>query len=61
MPRTTDGGHQLTSSDLWYYSLDGTAYQLTNTPEIETQASWSPDGNSLVYIIDGVVYVAPIE
>ncbi len=59
--RTTDDGHQLTSSDLWYYGLDGTAYQLTNTPEIETQASWSPDGNSLVYIIDGVVYVAPIE
>lgn len=60
--RSTDNGHEITSSDLWIASADGSfLQQLTNTDAIETQASWSPDGRNLVYVVDGVVHLAPLE
>lgn len=59
--RTTDDGHEITSSDLWIASADGTVVQrLTDTPEIEGQPSWSPDGKWIAYIVDGVVHLSPI-
>ncbi|HET6456755.1 MAG TPA: hypothetical protein VFI02_20325 [Armatimonadota bacterium] len=60
--RSTDDGHNITSSDLWYCNADGTGMtQLTDTAGNETSPSWSPDGSSVAYVIDGVVYVAPVE
>ena len=60
--RTTDDGHEITSSDLWIASADGSVMQqLTNTPGVEMMPSWSPDGKSVAYVEDGVVYIAPIQ
>lgn len=60
--RTTDDGHEITSSELWVASADGSVLQqLTNSSAIETQPSWSPDGNWIAYVVDGVVHLAPIK
>jgi hypothetical protein len=60
--RSTDDGHNITSSDLWYCNADGTGMtQLTNGEGNATSPSLSPDGKSVAYVIDGVVYVAPVE
>jgi Tol biopolymer transport system component len=60
--RSMDDGHRLISSDLWISSLDGAwQFQLTDTPGIELYPSWSPDGMYIAYVIDGVVYLAPIQ
>jgi len=60
--RSMDDGHRLISSDLWISNFDGSwQFQLTNTPGVELYPSWSPDGNWIAYVIDGVVYLAPLE
>jgi len=60
--RTTDDGQRILTSDLWMASWDGSwVYQLTSTGVIEGYPSWSPDGSWIAYVIDGVVYIAPIE
>lgn len=60
--RATDDGARLTSSELWMSSPDGSwQSQLTNDGIIKESPSWSPDGKSISYIVDGVVYVAPVE
>jgi len=59
---TQDDGHVVISSDLWLASVDGSQrFQLTSTPGIEGYPCWSPDGRFIAYIIDGRVYIAPIE
>lgn len=60
--RAIDDGHNIVASDLWLASADGSLmYQLTNTPGLEMYPSWSPDGLWLAYVIDGVVYIAPVQ
>jgi Tol biopolymer transport system component len=59
--RTTDDGHNLTSSNLWYSNADGTGLtQLTHDGMCENP-SWSPGGDSISYIDRGTVYIAPIK
>jgi len=39
-----------TQGDIWTLSLkDGTLNQITNSPEVELNASWSPDGKTIAY------------
>ncbi len=60
---TTDNGHDVTSSELWISNADGSErYPVTDTPgTVEQNASWSPDGSWISYVVDGQVYVAPVE
>jgi len=59
---TADDGHIITSSELWLASVDGSQrYQLTSGSLMAMSPSWSPDGKYVAYVIDGKVYVAPVE
>lgn len=59
--RTTDDGHQITSSSLWLASPDGaTIYELAGT-DGALNPSWSPDGRFVAYIINGQIFLAPID
>jgi len=57
-----DDGHQLLASDLYLASTDGTSISnLTQTSDqIELNPSVSPDGRSVAYEVDGVIYMAPL-
>jgi len=46
-----DDGHNITSSELWLLSVNGTErIQITNTPDkIEMYPSFSPDGREIVF------------
>lgn len=63
--RSTDNGHEYTSSDLYLINADGTgALALTKTPDMmEMCPSISPDGKKLVFTsyTDGQIYVANIK
>lgn len=60
--RSANDGERLTSSELWISTPDGSSrYQLTDDGTIKESPTWSPDGKSIAYIVDGVVYVAPIN
>jgi len=59
--RTTDDGHNMLSSTLWFACADGTQMTQLTTDGMCEYPSWSPDGKYIVYVIDGVVYIAPIQ
>jgi hypothetical protein len=60
--RSSNDGSRLTASEFWIASRDGSwKFQLTNDGTIKQSPSWSPDGKHLAYIVDGVVYMAPID
>lgn len=57
-----EDGHDITACDLWIASRDGKwKQQLTNTDGKERYPSFSPDGRTLIYELDGKIYYAPIE
>lgn len=60
--RNEDDGYRIISSDLWVSSADGKLqFRLTETQGAEMYPSWSPDGRSIAYVVDGAVYIAPID
>lgn len=60
--RSTDDGARLTSSELWIARADGSwMSQLSNDGTIKESPTWSPDGKQISYLVDGVVYTAPID
>ena len=58
-----DDGHQITGSDLWISSVDGTFKQpLTATEEVfEMHPDWSPDGKAIAYENDGYIYLLRVK
>ncbi len=58
--RSTDDGHNLTASSIWYANADGTGLTQLTTDGIAESPSWSPDGSSISYISGGQVYIAPV-
>jgi len=58
--RTTDDGHNILSSYLWLVSADGTMSKQLTTDGMCEYPSWSPNGAYIAYVINGVVYIAPI-
>jgi Tol biopolymer transport system component len=58
-----DDGHQITGSDLWISSVDGTFKQpLTATEEIfEMHPDWSPDGTAIAFENDGSIFLLRIK
>ena len=59
--RTTDDGHSILSSQLWFASVDGTWMKQLTAEGLCQYPSWSPDGKYIAYVIDGVIYIAPIQ
>jgi dipeptidyl-peptidase 4 len=57
-----DSRHLLFSSlgQLWYYSLDGAAVQLTSSPDPASDPKFSPDGNRVAYVRKHNLYVRTI-
>jgi len=62
---TEDNGHDFTRSDIYTISIAGTdKAQLTNTnARLEMNASWSPDGNRIVFdtFEEGAIYIVNVE
>ena len=59
-----DSKHLLFDSQgqLWYYSLDnGTAVQLTASPDASEDPKFSPDGKRLAYVRKHTLYVRPVS
>jgi len=59
-----DDGHQITSSDIYVISQDGSQkYQITKTEnEIEMYPHWSPDDSRLIFhTISGKIKIAHLE
>ncbi len=60
--RTTDDGHDITSSELVIGSTVGRTWQLTATGNVhEMNPSWSADGRRISYDFDGRVYALSIK
>ena len=59
-----DDGHQITSSDIYVVSQDGSKkYQITKSVnEIEMYPQWAPDGNKLVFhTTNGKIKIAQLD
>lgn len=59
--RCTEDGHNILSSELWYACADGSNMTQLSADGMCEYPSLSPDGTMLAYVIDGVVYTAPIQ
>lgn len=59
--RTTDDGHNVTSSNLWYTNADGSGMTQLTTNGICENPSWSPSGDKVSWVDGGNVYTAPIN
>ncbi|WP_406657212.1 hypothetical protein V7O62_01290 [Methanolobus sp. ZRKC2] len=48
--------------DVWVMDVDGSNnVRITDSPGDEASPSWSPDGSSLLYSLDGAIFVQGIE
>ena len=58
-----DSQHLLFESlgQLWYYTLDGVAIQLTSSPDPSTDPKFSPDGDRVAYLRKHNLYVRSIS
>ena len=58
-----DSQHLLFESlgQLWYYTLDGVAVQLTSSPDPNTDPKFSPDGDRVAYVRKHNLYVRSIS
>lgn len=58
-----DSKHLLFDSlgQLWYYTLDGAAIQLTSSPDPSTDPKFSPDGDRLAYVRKHNLYVSSVS
>jgi hypothetical protein len=61
--KTSDDGHEITSSDIFIANSDGTNVRnLTeNTDEIVRRPSFSPDGKQVAVEIDGNIFIADLH
>ena len=60
---TPDSKHLLFEAlgQLWYYTLEGAAIQLTSSPDPSTDPKFSPDGDRVAYIRKHNLYVRSIS
>src|SRR5437867_1310627 len=52
----------IVAGDLWLLDMnDGSRQQITNTREIESFPSWTPDGQGLAFTRGGDTFVVPLD
>ena len=59
--RSTDDGHNLLTSEIWYANADGTGLTQLTSEGVCESPSFSPNGDYISYIKDGHVYIVPVQ